>query len=77
MIKKRDLNGEYYQRTRILRKNQILKLKNTVTEIQSSKEQLNHRFEVAKEKINELEDKSVDKSQKDGQKVKQVKKKHK
>lgn len=52
--------------TRILKKNQmeILNLKNTIIEIQNSIEQLNHRLDIAEEK-NELEDKSVDTSQKE------------
>lgn len=52
--------------TRILKKNQmeILSLKNTIIEIQNSIEQLNHRLDIAEEK-NELEDKSVDTSQKE------------
>lgn len=44
----------------------IGKLENTIIESQSSTEHLNNRFDVAKEKINELESKSVDKSQKEG-----------
>lgn len=43
----------------------ILKLKNIIIEIKSSIEQLNYGFEVAKERHNELEDKSADKSQKE------------
>lgn len=48
---------------------EILKLKNTITEIQNSIEQLNHRLDIAEEKLNELEGKSVDKSQKEGWKI--------
>lgn len=44
---------------------EILKLKNTTIEIQNSIEELDHRWDTAEGKINELEDKSVDKFQKE------------
>lgn len=39
---------------------EILELKSAITEIKNSLERLNSRFELAEERINKLEDKSVE-----------------
>lgn len=64
------------QQTEIIKKKQteILELKNTITKLKNSLEDLSSRFELAEERISKLKDKSLEMIKSENQKQERLKK---